>query len=110
MKSKVVFGLTRRQIICFALAAVISVPPYFLTRNVLGQTLAGLLLVGLALPFFLLAMYEKDGLPFEQVVRNILRVKWLLPAERAYRTTNLFELLDAKTMTQEDKSGGKSHK
>ena len=110
VKSKVVFGLTRRQIICFALAAVISVPPYFLTRNVLGQTLAGLLLVVLALPFFLLAMYEKDGLPFEQVVRNILRVKWLLPAERAYRTTNLFELLDAKTMTQEDKSGGKSHK
>lgn len=62
VKSKVAFNLTRRQIICFALAAAVAVPVYFLTRNLLGQTLASMLMVTLALPFFLLAMYERDGI------------------------------------------------
>ena len=82
VKSKVAFNLTRRQIICFVLAAVVAVPVYFLTRNLLGQTIASMLMVTLALPFFLLAMYERDGMPFEQIVRNILRVKWLYPVSR----------------------------
>ena len=32
VKSKVVFGLTQRQLIFFALAALVAVPTYFLTR------------------------------------------------------------------------------
>ncbi|MBQ8935247.1 MAG: PrgI family protein [Oscillospiraceae bacterium] len=95
VKSKVAFNLTKRQIICFVLAAVVAVPVYFLTRKLLGQTLAAMLMVTLALPFFLLAMYERDGMPFEQIVKNIIRVKLLYPAERPYRTTNLYEMLDA---------------
>ena len=34
VKSKVVFGLTQRQLIFFALAALVAVPTYFLTRRV----------------------------------------------------------------------------
>ena len=41
-------------------------------------------------PAFLLAMYEKDGLPFEKVVRNIIRAKFLRPGIRAYRTENIY--------------------
>ena len=52
VKSKVAFNLTRRQIICFVLAAVVAVPVYFLTRNLMGQTIASMLMVTLALPFF----------------------------------------------------------
>ena len=33
VKSKVVFGLTKRQLICFSGALVIGVPLYFLTRD-----------------------------------------------------------------------------
>ena len=110
VKSKVAFNLTRRQIICFVLAAVAAVPVYFLTRNLLGQTIASMLMVALALPFFLLAMYERDGMPFEQIVRNILRVKWLYPASRPYRTNNLFKWMDATRNLQEDASSGKPRK
>ena len=110
VKSKVAFNLTRRQIICFVLAAVVAVPVYFLTRNLLGQTIASMLMVTLALPFFLLAMYERDGMPFEQIVRNMLRVKWLYPASRPYRTNNLYKWMDATRTTEEDTSSGKPRK
>ena len=107
VKSKVAFNLTKRQIICFAFAAIVAVPVYFLTRNLLGQTLAAMLMVTLALPFFLLAMYERDGMPFEQIVKNIIRVKLLYPTQRPYRTTNLYEMLDATHENQEVSTGGK---
>ena len=45
---------------------------------------------GVALPAFLLAMYEKDGLPFEKVVRNILRARFLRPGVRPYQTENIY--------------------
>lgn len=107
VKSKVAFNLTKRQIICFAFAAIVAVPVYFLTRNLLGQTLAAMLMVMLALPFFLLAMYERDGMPFEQIVKNIIRVKLLYPTQRPYRTTNLYEMLDATHENQEVAPSGK---
>ena len=36
VQNKVIFGLTRRQLVCFSLAAVVSVPIYLLTRKPLG--------------------------------------------------------------------------
>ena len=42
------------------------------------------------LPAFFMAMYEKDGQPFEKVVRNIVRAKLLRPGVRPYRTENLY--------------------
>ena len=47
-------------------------------------------MLAIMLPAFLLAMYEKDGLPFEKVVRNIIRAKFLRPGIRAYRTENIY--------------------
>ena len=34
------------------------------------------LMLAIMLPAFLLAMYEQDGLPFEKVIRNIIRAKF----------------------------------
>ena len=45
VKSKVVFGLTQRQLIFFALAALVAVPTYFLTRKSLGNDIALILLI-----------------------------------------------------------------
>ena len=38
VKTKVLFNLTKRQLICFSLAAVVGVPFYLLTKGVLGST------------------------------------------------------------------------
>ena len=42
------------------------------------------LMIGLMLPFFFLAMYERDGLPLEKVLKNIIRTRFLYPRVRPY--------------------------
>ncbi len=44
-------------------------------------------------PAFLFAMYEKDGMPLEKVLLNIIRVKFLNPGIRRYETENLYSVL-----------------
>ena len=76
IKTKIAFNLTKRQLICFGMGAAIGVPTYLLTRQAIGNTVALFAMLTIMLPAFLLAMYEKDGLPFEKVIRNIVRVKF----------------------------------
>ena len=56
IKTKVAFGLTKRQLICFGLGALVGAPFFFLTRGVLGTSAATLGMIFLMMPFFLLAM------------------------------------------------------
>ena len=70
IKTKMAFNLTKRQLVCFGSAGAVGIPAYLLTRGTLGNTGAMFLMLGIMLPAFLLAMYEKDGLPFEKVLRN----------------------------------------
>ena len=90
IKTKLAFNLTKRQLVCFGIAAAVGIPSYLLARSSIGNTAAMFLMMAVALPAFLLAMYEKDGLPFEKVVRNIIRAKFLRPGIRAYRTENIY--------------------
>ena len=61
VKSKVAFNLTKRQLICFGGGALAGVPTYVLTRGIIGNDTAVLLMISLMLPFFLFGIYEKDG-------------------------------------------------
>ena len=90
IKTKIAFNLTKRQLICFGAGAAIGVPTYLLTRQAIGNTGALFVMLAIMLPAFLLAMYEKDGLPFEKVIRNIIRVKFTRPGIRPYRTENIY--------------------
>lgn len=90
IKTKMALNLTKRQLICFGIAAVIGIPTYLLTRSAIGNTGAMLLMIGLMLPCFLIAMYERDGLSFEKVVRNIVRATFLYPRTRPYQTENFY--------------------
>jgi len=88
------FNLTKRQILCFGSAAVVGVPAYLLLRPVIGNSAALFLMIALMLPAFLLAMYEKDGLPFEKVVRNVVCSRFLWPRKRPYKTGNFYRALE----------------
>ena len=90
IKTKVAFHLSKRQLICFGCGAAVGIPLYLLTRRAIGNTLALMLMLAVMLPAFLLAMYERDGLPLEKVLRNILRVRLLRPGRRPYRTENIY--------------------
>ena len=84
IKTKIAFNLTKRQLICFGIGAAVGIPTYLLTRQTTGNTGALFAMLAIMLPAFLLAMYEKDGLPFEKVICNIVRVKFTRHGIRPY--------------------------
>lgn len=94
VKTKVMFNLTKRQILCFGGGALIGVPLFFLLKGHIGSSAAALCMMLVMLPFFLLAMYEKNGQPLEKIVRNIVQVCFLRPKQRPYRTNNFYDLLN----------------
>lgn len=51
-------------------------------------------MVVMLLPFFLLAMYEKNGQPLERVLGNIVRVAIIRPKQRPYKTNNFYAVLE----------------
>lgn len=96
IKTKLAFNLTKRQLVCFSGAAAVGLPAYLLSRGSIGNSAAMFLMIGLMLPFFFLAMYERDGLPLEKVLKNIIRTRFLYPRVRPYKTENFYALLSAR--------------
>ena len=90
IKTKMAFNLTKRQLVCFGSAAAVGIPSYLLARGSIGNTGAMFAMLVIMLPAFLLAMYEKDGLPFEKVVKNIIRARFTRPGIRPYQTENIY--------------------
>ena len=93
VKTKVFFNLTKRQIICFGSGALISVPLFFMLNGVIGTSTAALVMIFVMLPFFLLAMYERNGQPLEKVLRNMVNVIFIRLKVRPYRTKNYYACL-----------------
>lgn len=116
IKTKVALNLTKRQIICFSGAAITGVPLYFLTKGVLGTQAAALIMVGVMLPFFFLAMYERDGFPAEKILYFMIRQKMLTPGIRPFKSENLYEQLEEREKIKkevrylEEKAKGASRK
>ena len=108
IKTKIAFNLTKRQLICFGMGAAIGVPTYLLTRQAIGNTGALFAMLAIMLPAFLLAMYEKDGLPLEKILLNVIHVKLRYPAIRRYEIENLYEIQETVT-TEKRKRGGSGH-
>ena len=93
IKSKVMFNLTKRQIICFGAAVLIGLPLFFLLKDTAGTTAAALCMVLVMLPLFLFAMYEKHGQPLEVILRQFIEVKFIRPKERLYQTNNFYDVV-----------------
>lgn len=93
VKSKVFFNLTKRQLICFSLAALIGVPFFFLVKRSGNVSLAAMCMIIVMLPLFFLAMYEKDGQPLEVIARHFIQTKFVRPKVRPYRTNNYYDAL-----------------
>ena len=84
VKSKVVLGLTKRQLICFGGALLVGVPLFLLIRGRVPTSAAALIMVFAMLPGFLLALYERHGQPLEVVVWQIIQCSFIQPKERPY--------------------------
>lgn len=93
IKSKVLFGLTKRQLACFSPAVLIGVPLFFLLKGSIGNSAAAFCMILVMLPFFLLGMYERNGEPLEVIAKHFIRTKFLFPKERPYQTNNFYAAL-----------------
>ena len=96
IKTKVAMNLTKRQLVCFGSAGAVGIPFYIFTKGVIGTQASALIMVALMLPFFFLAMYEKDGFPAEKILYFMLRQKILTPGLRPYKSENLYRQLEEK--------------
>ena len=94
VKTKVMFNLTKRQLICFGGGALIGAPLFFLLLRPLGSSTAAMCMMLVMLPFFLLGVYEKNGQPMEKVVGSIVRTIFQRPRQRPYRTNNFYAVLE----------------
>ena len=102
VKSKVMFGLTKRQLVCFGAAALIGVPLFFLLKTAVSSSAATLCMIVVMLPFFLLAMYEKDGQPLEVIAGQIIQTVFLRPKERPYMTNNFYAAVERQNQVEKE--------
>jgi len=88
--------------ICFSGAALTGVPSYFLFKNVIGVQAASIIMVAIMVPFFIFAMYTRDGFPAEKILYFMIRQKILVPGIRPYKSENLYRQLDEKEKIREE--------
>ena len=93
VKTKVVFNLTKRQLICFSAALAVGLPLFFLTKNSVGTSGSTLMMIFTMLPLFMFAIYEKHGQPLEVILKHYIEVRFLTPKQRPYKTDNFYALL-----------------
>ena len=104
VKNKIILNLTKRQLIC------LGIPFYFLARGLIGSSNAATGMCLLMLPAFLFAMYEKDGLPLEKVLKNMITVKFIRPPLRKYEVENMYEKRKIITKSKGGTVRGKKRK
>ena len=102
VKTKVLFNMTKRQLICFGGGALVGVPVFFLLKAPAGVSTAALVMVLIMLPFFLLAMYERNGQPAEVVLKNIINVLFFRVKRRPYRTDNAYAALERQAQLERE--------
>ena len=93
VKTKVVFNLTKRQLICFSAALAVGLPVFFLTKDSVGTSSSTLMMIFTMLPLFMLAIYEKHGQPLEIILKHYIEVRFLTTKQRPYKTDNFYALL-----------------
>ena len=102
VKSKVLFGLTKRQIVCFGTGALIGVPVYFFVLGSGNLSLAALAMIVVMLPFFFFGLYERNGQPPEVVARHFYQARFIRPKIRPYQTNNYYAALIRQADAQEE--------
>ena len=102
VKSKVMFNLTKRQLICFGLAALVGVPSFFLLKLAFSISTSVMIMMVIMMPFFFLAMYEKHGQPLEVFLKHFIQANFVRPKTRPYKTGNYYAARDRWAKAEEE--------
>lgn len=86
IKSELIFGLTKRQVIGFGITGAISIPFFLLTKDInLELAMYGSFIIGV--PVIFLTMYTREKLPSEKWLKSILEHKAIFGEKRQYKVT-----------------------
>ena len=102
VKSKFLFNLTKRQVVCFGLGALVGVPVFFLTKESIGVSMAAVLMIIIMLPFFMFAMFERNGQPLEVLLKHYIQARFIRPRTRVYETENFYAALEQNTRNRRE--------
>ena len=102
VKSKVFFNLTKRQLICFSVAALIGVPSFFLIKCIAEVNVAVMGMMVIMMPFFFFAMYEKNGQPLEVILGHFIQQVFIRPKQRPYKTDNYYAALERQALAEKE--------
>ena len=94
VKSKFLFNLTKRQVVCFGLGALAGLPVFFLTKKAIGVSMAAALMIVIMLPFFMFAMFERNGQPLEVLLKHYIQARFVRPRTRVFETENFYATLE----------------
>ena len=102
VKSKVMFNMTKRQLICFSLAALVGVPSFFLLKSFGDTSFAAMGMIILMMPMFFVGMYQKNGQPLEIIFTHFVQANFIRPKIRRYKTDNYYEALHRQAVTEKE--------
>ena len=87
VKSKVMFNLTKRQLVCFSVGALMGVPTFFMVKSIASGSAAAMIMMIVMMPMFFLAMYERNGQPLEVFVGHFIEANFIRPKQRPYQSS-----------------------
>jgi hypothetical protein len=106
VKTRLIMNLSKRQVICFGIAAAIGAPLFLVSKEALGNTGSMVLMIAAVIPAFFFAIYSKDGvIPAEKYLLLVLRQKLFYPKVRVYRAKNMYSFLAPCKSTANMKEG-----
>lgn len=94
VKTKLIFNLTTRQVLCFSAGAGLGIAFYFFTKSALGANAAMLGMAALAGPFFIVGVYERNGRGLEKLFMNYMGFRFKYPRYRPYKTQNFYSIIN----------------
>ena len=90
-KENIFFGLTMRQFVCSALACIVAVGIYFITKPIFNNTgtVSWLCMAG-AVPFALLGFVKYNGMTAEKFFIAWVKSEILTPKKLTFKPNNLY--------------------
>lgn len=102
IKTKVAFNLTKRQIICFGAGILCAIPIFFMTKKTMGMETGLICCMAACVPFFILGMYEKNGVPAEKLIFYMIRHNYIRPQIRERSTDTKFDVKERMENTRKE--------
>lgn len=102
IKTKVAFNLTKRQLIGFAVAALIGIPVYLTVKKYLPNDISLIFLLIFTFPVFYITFFDKDGLTFEKYFKYFYLHKFYQPRKRVRKEVYLEEKRKANAKLKSD--------